>query len=43
MEKYVSNEIICCILCDFNAKMVERLDVFCYIFILLKSVEDRII
>jgi hypothetical protein len=43
MEKYVSNGIMCCILCDCNAKMVERLDVFCYISILLKTVEGRII
>jgi hypothetical protein len=34
---------MCCILCDFNAKMVEKLDVSCCISILLKSVEGRVV
>jgi hypothetical protein len=37
MEKCVSNEFA--IVCDYNGKMVERLDgFFCCIFILLKNV-----
>ncbi len=43
MEKYMSNGIMCCILCDFNAKMVERFDVFCCISILLESVEGKVV
>lgn len=44
MEKYVSNGIMCCILCVIlNAKMVERLDVFCCISILLKNVKGRVV
>jgi len=42
MEKCVSNEFA--IVCDYNGKMVERLDgFFCSIFILLKNVEGRVV
>jgi len=29
--------------CDYNGKMGEGFDVFCYIFVLLKNVESRVI
>jgi len=39
---FMENEGMCCV-CDFNGKMVEGLDVFGYISILLENVVGKVI